>query len=285
MKKLLFIGIATLALSACDKINDPIPGGGTNPIDTTTVLRKVLLEDFTGHHCVQCPAASLKAQELHGVYNDQLVIVALHANRPQLDGFTAPRNNLDGSYATDFRTEAASDYAQQFSVGQLPNGMISRKEFENSITMSHGSWGPAVAEIINEPASFRVKLDNVAYDGGNSTISTTVELTSLEEQFGDFSCTIYLVEDHIIDWQLNGAANPPDVPDYDHRHVHRDNLNGSWGDNVFSGNLTSGQYETVTITNFSVDPAWNMDNGYIVAYVYNTDTYEVMQVDQVKIIP
>jgi thiol-disulfide isomerase/thioredoxin len=48
------------------------------------VTRRVLLEDFTGHTCNNCPAAAVIAEGLQTFYGeDQLILVGVHA----VDGF------------------------------------------------------------------------------------------------------------------------------------------------------------------------------------------------------
>ena len=37
----------------------------------------------------------------------------------------------------------------------------------------------------------------------------------LNDLAGDHNLTVYLTEDHIIDWQYDNQASPPNVPDYE----------------------------------------------------------------------
>jgi len=282
LKRTIFFLSATILLfSSCDYVTNPIQeGGGIDPGDTTTVKRKVLLEDFTGHYCANCPEAALVAEQLHNLYGDLLIIVGVHAG-PSF--FVEPQNNPDGSYATDFRTPAGDDYAQFFSITALPKGMVSRREFNGSLTLSEGSWGSAAGEIIGEDAIIKIEFEDVQYDQNNNTVSTDISIEALTELSGEYKCIIYLIENDIIDWQFDNSASPPDVPDYDHQHVLRDNLTPTWGTTVFSGTISEGTVEQVNVNNFSLDPAWNMDNGHLVAYVYDDNTSEVFQVEEISV--
>ena len=126
-------------------------------------------------------------------------------------------------------------------------------------------------------------FDNVQYNETNNEVSTQITVEALEELTGDHKLVVYLIEDHIIDWQTDNDATPSDVPDYDHRHALRDNLNGTWGTTVFSGTVPSGESVTLNFDDFSLDPVWNMDNGYLVAYVYDDNTSEIFQVEQISV--
>ena len=56
--------------------------------------KKILLEDYTGHKCGNCPRAAEKAEELKEIYGDQLIPIAIHA------GFFA--SDFGGNFTTDF---------------------------------------------------------------------------------------------------------------------------------------------------------------------------------------
>ena len=59
------LAIMMLATS-CDVIDNPIQEGGPiDPPDTATFTKNVLLEDYTGHTCGQCPCSSRHSRK-HG---------------------------------------------------------------------------------------------------------------------------------------------------------------------------------------------------------------------------
>lgn len=290
---LLALGLATTTFQGCDYVDDPTPpsqnnnggggGGGTDTTGTDTVgqvVRKVLLEDITGHRCNNCPRAARIAQGLKDdLFGENLILVGVHAG-----GFSAPYAPIgDGIYDTDHRTPAGIAYQQAFQVFFFPAGLVSRRSFENSVVVSEGSWGSAVAEIAGEPSPFDLSITEVTTQG--SSLSAEVSLSFVEDVQGDHNMVVYLVEDHVIDWQLDSEASPPDVENYDHRHMLRTNLNGTWGEPVVTGSAAAGETVTVSISNFALNPAWNVGNCYLVAWIYNTTTEEVMQAEERKILP
>jgi len=60
----IFIGFLTI-LYSCDVIEgDYMTVGTNNPDDTTSFVKKVLIEDFTGHRCPNCPSAAAELEAL-----------------------------------------------------------------------------------------------------------------------------------------------------------------------------------------------------------------------------
>ena len=74
----------------------------------SNIIQKILIEDFTGHTCQNCPEA---AEELHTIqsnYPSQVIGIAIHA------GFFAEPENNDTSFTTDFRTEKGNSIHDKF---------------------------------------------------------------------------------------------------------------------------------------------------------------------------
>jgi hypothetical protein len=235
----------------------------------------VLLEDITGHTCNNCPAATDLALTLHDVYGEDLIIVGVHAS-----SFAEPG---PFPFTTDFRTAAGEEYLTTFGVNSLPAGLVSRRSFNNSIVVGSGSWGSAVAEIINTPADLEILFDTIEYAAGTNTVEFTIKVVPVNDLTGAHNLTVYLTEDSVIDAQIDNRVNPPNVLDYVHRHVLRGNVNGIWGDGVGTGTLTAG--DTITLPYTYTLPASVLDAAHcaLVAYIYRTDTYEVLQVEEHKL--
>jgi hypothetical protein len=97
----LFLSISTIILVgiACDKIDSPViektsveklietyyPGKPDdyelNPTFTpnTNTNRNVLLEDYTGHRCNNCPAAATIAKNIEAANPNRVFIMSVHA--------------------------------------------------------------------------------------------------------------------------------------------------------------------------------------------------------------
>lgn len=266
--------LGALALASCDYVNDPVAGGTTNN-GGEGVKRRALLEEFTGHRCNTCPAAHAVAASLSSAFGDDLIVVGVHAT----DFFGAPLDPPapNGSYSTDFRTTAGEAYTTAFNVSFLPTGLVNRKPYNSSTTISSGNWSSAVADIIAEDAELDMWISELEHNAIANTVSAEVKVAVLSPVTGDNNLTVYLTEDHVIDWQLNSLVSPPDVENYDHRHVLRSNLNGTWGDPLQLSTAAVGDTLTMTFTDIAMDPAWNAANCALVTYVYNTTSYQILQ--------
>lgn len=274
----------TLLIAAgCDYVD--LPKGeqaAPTPPPSEGVTRRVLLEDFTGHTCNNCPDAARIAQQLKALYGDDLVVVGVHMT----ETFAAPVLPLgDGYYDTDFRTPAGNAYEQTFQVAALPTGTVSRKPYNNNIRVGRTNWASAVSQLIGTAADMDVWFDSFTYNEATHHVDATVKVACLNAITGDHSLTVYLTEDHVIDWQTDNTANPPEVPNYDHRDVLRDNLNGTWGEAVITGSAAAGDTLTRTFSYTLPGNVVTPANCALVAYVYSTggaDQYEVKQVAERK---
>lgn len=289
MKDVLLPSILfALALVGCDIVDNPIPPGGSNQVEFTctdtlplNTTRRVLLEDFNGFRCTNCPTATDIALGLGALHGEELVLVGIHV----LQSFAG---TVPPDFTTEFRTDAGNIYAQDFGISFLPVGPVSRKPYNSFLLLDATDWAGAVDAIIGEPADMDVQLACFNFDENTNEVSVTARVIALNDVTGDHNLVIYLTEDHVIDWQLDvRVTDPPSgaVSDYDHRHVLRGNLNGAYGDPAVTGTLAAG--DTVS-RSFSYTLPSNViepNNCALVAYVARTDTKEIMQVVERKFVP
>ena len=89
MNKLLPISLILMVFTivvfqqSCDIAEEPylvpVDTLGNGPGGPSDGIRKILLEDYTGHKCPNCPEAAVEAHNLKLAYGDSLVIMAVHA--------------------------------------------------------------------------------------------------------------------------------------------------------------------------------------------------------------
>ena len=84
MRKTVQFLFASLLLSLmttqCDVIDQPFKNGGPQDTTSTAQLRNVLIEDFTGHRCKNCPKASKEIEALVDAFGaDRIIGLAIHA--------------------------------------------------------------------------------------------------------------------------------------------------------------------------------------------------------------
>ncbi len=283
MKALHLLALAAL-FAACDKVENPIQAGddGTTPPPPEETVQKVLLEEYTGHKCPTCPAAHVIAASLSATYGDRLIIVGEHVS-----SLANPEPGTD--YDTDFRTAAGNAYFAKWYSDVIPRGLFNRTAFNGNVPLSSANWANAINDLIGQVPTMRVEFSAFAFNSATNTVTTTVTCTPLVAVDHDLNLTVQLIEDHVIDYQYNAAATPPDIPEYDHRHVLRDNLNGTWGEPLVTGSAPASTPISKSFTYTLPANVVNASHCALVAYVWNapgtTGEYQALQVEEKKFQP
>jgi thiol-disulfide isomerase/thioredoxin len=306
MKKIKYIiatlfGILLFNITSCDIIEGPyLIDNNTNTVDTNTFVKKVLIEDFTGHRCPNCPAAAEELVSLQDFYGDRVIGIAIHPSSP---AFSTPSPLTASSYTYDFRTQFGDDIDNIFEITTvgLPRGMVNRTGFDTQHQLGKDEWSSIVQMELEKAPIFGITLSsNVS--NGNGTISITAEaLTNInldkKEKIEDYNIVICLTEKNIVQWQKDNTAG--DIEDYEHNHVLRTMINTTFGESIgnsfVDGDIWEKDYSIDITTlentneNYSLNTLfmgngnckeWNEDNMEIVVYIYNTSNYEIVQVEE-----
>lgn len=277
MKKIIALIAATAFLAACDKIDGPYSEIPQNTTDTGAV-RKVLIEDYTGQKCGNCPRAAEAIEAIEAIYGDKVVSMGVHVGY-----FAEPNSSASDRFTYDFRTEPGNYWDGVFDNANLglPNGMVNRKEFDGNVVQSYTNWATAVSQIINIEPDANIKITNT-YNDANRQLNTTVKTSILNDLGGNYMLCVYLTEDSIVNWQKDYQLSPNDINNYVHRHVLRTTLNGNIGATIGAGSLTKGESFTNQYS-ITLNPEYVSGHCAIVAFLYNASTKEVVQVEEKKI--
>ena len=278
MKKFLPLVAAVLFFAACDKIEGPYSEKPTGNGNDTGAVRRILIEDFTGQKCGNCPRAAETIESLHDIYGAQIVSYGVHA------GFFAEPNVAGSKFLTDYRTPVGDELDQFFgnSAAGLPNGMVNRVQNGGNYIQSYSNWGTVLGQLINAKPDAKIKITN-SYNATTRQVNTTVNTTALNNLSGNYKLCVYVTEDSIVSWQKDYQLSPQDIEFYTHRHILRGSMNTTWGTAVGSGSLVAGDAFSDTFS-MTLDAGWNDTHCYVVAYLYNTATKEVVQVEEKEII-
>ncbi len=272
MKKLAYIGgvvaLAMTVFGACDTIGeDERKQEYTGSISSE---RKVLLEDYTGVRCVNCPSAAAEIERLQEFYGDALVVVGVYPQRPT--GLTTPWN---ATRDQDLRTDVAQTWADAFSIEQFPNGTVNRQE-----VIAYTEWGGAIAEVISDGINY-VDLSVSASLPTDTSVSVSVSGSFVEDYEADGTIhliTMILEDSIVVPQQVPGRIDPG----YVHNHVLRTVLGSAWGDQVASEAPTRGTTFRANYTG-TLDPVWRRNKLSVVVAVVNNSSREVIQVAQVHL--
>lgn len=276
--------LITLAFAGCDKIEAPYGTVNISNIDTVAFPppaftpnysepRRVLVEDYTGHTCGNCPAAAIILENMVATAGDKVIGIAVHAG----ETFAAP---APPNYPVDYRTQAGEAFDAQFgitSAGQ-PNGMINRRKNGNVYYAIPNTWVSETNAILNANPEADAHVAIKSYhDVAKNRLIAYVHVGFLEPMAGTYKLAAYAVEDSIVgDQKWYGQGLPQDHDhDYVFNHMLRGSVSSVWGEDVATDPGVGAVYrKTWTL---ALKPEWNVQNLKVVAVLYKADTYEVVQ--------
>ena len=271
----VFLGLLLSSFPSCEEIPPVIPSGQNNPdtaIDVSQQKRQVLIEEFTGVRCVNCPAGSAEIQDLLLVYGEQLVAISIHAGE-----YSPPLP--ESMY--DFRTEEGDQLINFLGAPfGYPSAAVNRKLFDGefSVQLSKAKWAGYIAQEAAEDPRVKIGIETT-YSDSDRSLEVKVTLYPQEDLSAeDLRLSVAITEDGIIDYQVTPDG---EVPDYEHRHVLRDMLTAYDGDPITEA-LLSGSSPVFTYS-FQVPADWNEEHCHVIAFVSKAGAdKDVLQVHQVE---
>jgi len=284
--KIYILSFLFLGLLSCDKIEAPyvetinMCGEETesNPI------RKILLEDYTGHTCGNCPAAArLINDSLKTRYCEHIIPISIHSG-----WFGRPTTDFPDDLTTNVGLELGGNGMSsfgEFNIQPQPAGIINRTPYgENLVLTTTETWSKAIAKLLETPPEMDIDIENT-YDTitNNLTINITVKFIKAFPN-NKLNLVLYLTEDSVISKQTDYEIDPPNVIDnYVNRHVLRDGINGTWGQSIVSGSIGANQILKRTFT-YTVDNKYKEKNCSVIAFVCEAKPkYNIYQAEEKKI--
>lgn len=271
-----------VSFNSCDVIKAPYTESlvtPTDPGDTSVAVKKVLLEDYTGFYCGTCPPASEIASALDSTYGDRLVVVGIHANFfADVSLHSAPYNS------PDMRTPAGEEYYNFFGISSNPSGLVNRKKVSGDLILSKNAWASAVANEMALAPEMKIRL-NPQYNASDRKVNLTATITYVKPGSEFDKLVLMISETPVVAAQKDyRLPSPSDILNYNHKHVLRDNINGTWGDLLNTAAPSAGAVVTKTYQ-YTLPANVNPDNIHIIGYVHRQlpDTREVIQVEEVEL--
>ena len=262
MKKIFFtiIMLAALAMVSCDEISRE---DRLIYVEPPEVGRAVLIEDYTGQYCVNCPRATEEIERLVSEYGDSVVIaVAIHSG---------PFSKQKGT-PSPLYTEVGDQYFAHWNLSSQPVGLVDR--LYGPMPFSYTDWGAGVNYEIafKAPVSF---MTSPAYDSDSRQATIEVQTIGLDSALVSGKLQVWLIEDSIDSFQSMPDGSVKEH--YNHMHVFRASVNDPWGDDL---SVNHGQ---VVVKNYDIklEPAWVPEHCSVVTFLYNNDG--VLQVAKKKL--
>ncbi len=263
MKKITILLALMLFAVSCDIVDEPYLQ------DEKTIgdfKKKVILLDFTAVNCVYCPNANKVSQKLADDYGEEnIILLGAHAS-PLAD----PKKAED----VDMRSETSAELFSKFATPTtgLPIGMVNQKLKDGVRLMNFGLWDKEIIdESFLEPDLAMEML--LEYNETDSTVDITINCDYMNKGGNDDNLCIYITEDGIISPQKN---NNEIIPDYEHKHVLRGSVSGTFGEQLKSGGADAGEKLTKTYT-YKIPAGYKHDKLRFIAFVQDIKTYNIKQ--------
>jgi hypothetical protein len=256
--------VLVLLFVSCDTIEK---GNYLTPVELPETKRKVLIEDYTGMKCTNCPSAASTIDSLKKYYGDNIVAVSIHAGV-----YAKP----SGIFVKDFRTESGTIYNSNFSIDAYPTGLVNRTTYHNKTKLDYSELNGAVIQQIAQESQLGIKITN-HWNENNRNIEVILDIPIFKEITDELKLQVWLVEDSIIAPQVNGFAIENN---YIHKHVFRDALNGTWGEDLTGVSKNAVLCRTVR---YELPISYVSNNCSIVAFIYLTKDKSVIQVNELKV--
>lgn len=260
---MIFLSVAVAMF--CQSCNT-IPGNDRYiELPPITVERAVLLEDFTGQNCVNCPEAHKVIEELEAQYgSDKLIAVSIHCGD---FGISVNRTNFGTGYI-GLMTEEGNAINSAYGINQWPMGVV-----DMGSPLNLDQWAAAVRNALMKTSDIELSLDaGLTTDG---VISIKSEVKSSRKD--DVAIQFWIIEDNII-----ARQRYPDriVNDYRHNNVFRAMLYPPEGKKL-SLNREGVMVNTEIELRDNSSEKWVVENLSVVAFVF--DDSGVLQVTKSRI--
>lgn len=260
VKRLLCLLFFLPLLTACDHIADDEQ---LIYVPQPPAKRVVLLEDYTGQRCNNCPKGTEIIDSLLASENSEsLIAVAIHSGPL---GKTANQKSL-----LSLATETGNEYFDRWMTGQgQPVGQINRHG-----AVGYQNWTSQVQKEMQKETFVDMLLS-----AGISEDQIHIHVEEMSRK-GSFigKVQVWVLEDSIVDSQVmsDGTVNR----NYVHNHVFRTAANGTWGEDVIIGEgMKAEQAMTVPL-----DAKWNVGHLSVVAFAYNDNGVEQAVKEKVETI-
>ena len=289
MKKIIILSLLTIFIFAsCDKIEKPyrIEEDVVDIVDTPDfpeldldhVIHRILIEEYTGHLCYNCPKGHKALNNIKSIMGDTVVLLAIHAKE-----LSEPdTNSIDCNigFINDYRTEAGNNYTEQFVTGGIPAAVFNRTEINGIYAQNEtANWADIANEIERTPADLAIQIIPI-FNKKQDTVFIFVKTTLLNTVNANMNLCVLLSESGIVSPQRNSDPSIGTVPiicEYTHNHMLRENISPILGSAL---RISAAEESQLNVYALPVSSKWIISHCDIVAFVYDTDTQKVLQAEE-----
>ena len=246
--------LVLLGIYSCDNIPEK---DRLSEVNFDNLKKVVVLQEFTGWSCINCPQAAQEAHRLQGFFPQNLIVVAMH---PYGSHWTEPKGD-----ALDLRSEAATAYFDYCNKPDgFPIGTVDFAKYNDNILIGRNFWAAATLQRVMLETGVNLQI-SYSLDGRKATINANIA----NETGKNLSLILLLTESKIYGKQINSGGTEAN---YEHNHVLRDAINGVWGENISENYLKE----------YLINENWNIENCSIIGVVINAEK-EIVAAGEVEL--
>jgi hypothetical protein len=289
MKKLVLsaAAIAMITLQSCEEKGVKIDFGTIGATDSsytaaveTPQVREVLIEEFTGASCTNCPAGHEVVNSIISSNPGRIVAIAYHT----FNGGSVFKPVKDKSIY-DFRDTAATDIGTNIygSIGSIPIAGIDRVPLSGDMRIDRNFWPSQVNNRLPVTTPVNLSLSS-KYSASNNQVTVVVKVSYTQAVNKKQLLSIGVLESGIID-----AQEYPDsvALNYVHNHIFRKCLTSQYYGTPILDSVSTKQPGLVYQYTYTFVPSasWKLENCAIVAYVANNESgdKEIAQAAEVSL--
>lgn len=263
--KLMFGMAALMAVGSFSACTDIDENNRLIYVEPAKPAKHVLIEDFTGQRCVNCPKAADKIKELQEQYGeDNIIAVGIY-------GGSYGYNDVSKKDPCPLTTEDGNSYYDTWKIKFQPSAIIDRVSGVVANTIYYATYVNGLIGMEPTVAIF----PTTDYDAATKNLKVDVEVAGLKT-LQDAKLQVWLVEDGIVDYQLmtDGSRNE----NYVHNHVFRATVSPLNGDpiNVVEKGDVKKSYS------IQLKDEWKPENMSVVAFVFTNSG--VQQTEKVSLL-
>lgn len=259
--------ILSSAMVSCDNIDSD---DRYYEVADVTPVRNILIEDYTGQGCINCPIGHEVMEVLEEKYGDHIVGVSIHPSGQGSLVLERRATNFSSGRIGLANSEGA--YYYELSGGKaLPFGVVN-----GQASGGYENWTSSAKIQLTLPSALDIAINPVA-DTASNEVKIDVDLLPEEDMEGQLM--VWIVENGIVA-QQKLPDNSTDK-EYVHNNVFRAAVNGQDGETL---SLTTGQNHhssyTIEIRD-NKEEKWVAENLAVVAFFKKAGSVE--QAKKVKV--
>ena len=285
---LIFAGVALLSFAACKEKGPDIQFGKALAVDSTYTApveaaqkHYVLVEEFTGATCTNCPKARDFLSEKTKENDGRLIVMGIHP-------FGIGQANPVHGAKYDFRTEKGTSIKDTYfgDIQGIPAAGFDRvKDAQGRSALLSNLWAKPIQDRLALPAPVNISITS-SYDEATKKADIEVKIAVTGDLSVAPKLSIVVLEDSLIDAQEHPSA---DIEyDYVFMHVFRDYLTAINGDAFVTNgaSLAAGRVFIRKYKNVDINPKWVAKHCNLVGFVHYNDgtNTEVLQAAEVHLV-